>query len=122
MVSRKLYYYYYLKGDYERALEFRRLHPDQQTIHAYIEYIPIYGQLGIKQKELENWHKLQAEEPGWTAESFEDWWRLWNFRDEDVAKLMEASLSQECSGRKRSPASDPGCALHRGVRMSALGH
>ena len=41
-----LYYDYYLNGDYERALEFRRLHPDQQAIHAYVEYIPVYGQLG----------------------------------------------------------------------------
>ena len=84
-----LYYYYYLKGDYERALEFRRLHPDQQAIHAYIEYIPVYGQLGRTQEALENWHKLLAEDPGWTAESFKDWYHLWNMRDEDIAKLMD---------------------------------
>ena len=84
-----LYYYYYLKGDYERALEFRRLHPDQQAIHAYIEYIPVYGQLGRTQEALENWRKLLAEDPGWTAESFKDWYRLWNMRDEDIAKLMD---------------------------------
>src|SRR5262245_16167671 len=48
----------YLKGDYERALEFRRLHPDQHAVHAYIEYIPIYGQLGRKREALENWRKL----------------------------------------------------------------
>ena len=84
-----LYYYYYLKGDYERALEFRRLHPDQQAIHAYIEYIPVYGQLGRKQEALENWRKLLADVPGWSAESFEDWYHLWNMRDEDIAKLMD---------------------------------
>ena len=33
------YYDDYLKGDYEHALEFRRLHPDQQVLYAYIEYI-----------------------------------------------------------------------------------
>ena len=84
-----LYYYYYLKGDYERALEFRRLHPDQQAIHAYIEYIPVYGQLGRKKEALENWRKLLADVPGWTAESFEAWYHLWNMRDEDIAKLMD---------------------------------
>jgi tetratricopeptide (TPR) repeat protein len=36
-----MYYDYYLKGDYERALEFRRLHPDQHAIYTYIEYIPV---------------------------------------------------------------------------------
>ena len=80
---------YYLKGDYERALEFRRLHPDQDAIHAYIEYIPIYGQLGRKREALENWRKLLEVDRGWTAESFEKWYRLWNLRDEDVAKLMD---------------------------------
>ena len=84
-----LYYYHYLKGDYERALEFRRLHPDQQAIHAYIEYIPVYGQLGRKEEALENWRKLLADAPGWTAESFEAWYHLWNMRDEDIAKLMD---------------------------------
>ena len=84
-----LYYDYYLNGDYERALEFRRLHPDQQAIHAYIEYIPVYGQLGRTQEALENWRKLLADVPGWTAESFEAWYHLWNLRDEDIAKLMD---------------------------------
>jgi adenylate cyclase len=84
-----LYYYYYLKGDYERALEFRRLHPDQQAIHAYIEYIPVYGQLGRKEEALENWRKLLADAPGWTAARFEAWYHLWNMRDEDIAKLMD---------------------------------
>jgi tetratricopeptide (TPR) repeat protein len=84
-----LYYDYYLNGDYERALEFRRLHPDQQAIHAYIEYIPVYGQLGRKQEAQENWRKLLADVPGWTAESIEAWYHLWNMRDEDIAKLMD---------------------------------
>ena len=84
-----VYYDYYLNGDYKRALEFRRLHPDQQAIHAYIEYIPVYGQLGRKQEALENWQKLLAEDQNWTAESFETWYRLWNMRDEDIAKMMD---------------------------------
>jgi len=84
-----LYYYHYLKGDYERALEFRRLHPDQQAIHAYIEYIPVYGQLGRKEEALENWRKLLADVPGASAETFENWYHLWNMRDEDIAKLMD---------------------------------
>ena len=84
-----LYYDYYLKGDYERALEFRRLHADQHAIHAYIEYIPLYGQLGRKQEALENWRKLLEIDRGWTAKNFEDWYRLWNMRDEDIAKLID---------------------------------
>ena len=66
-----------------------RAHPDQQAIHAYIEYIPVSGQLGRKQEAQENWRKLLADAPGWTAESFEAWYHLWNMRDEDIAKLMD---------------------------------
>jgi TolB-like protein/class 3 adenylate cyclase/tetratricopeptide (TPR) repeat protein len=84
-----MYYEYYLQGDYERALEFRRLHPDQHWIHVYIEYIPVYGQLGRKEEALENWRKLLADVPGASAETFENWYHLWNMRDEDIAKLMD---------------------------------
>ena len=84
-----LYYDYYLKGDYERSLEFRRLHPDQQAIYTYIEYIPVYGQLGRKREAFENWRKLLKEDPDWTEESFKDWYHLWNMRDQDIAKMMD---------------------------------
>jgi tetratricopeptide (TPR) repeat protein len=84
-----MYYDYYLKGDYERALEFRRLHPDQHAIYTYIEYIPVLAQLGRKEEALKNWRKLRAEDPGWTAESFQNWYHLFNMRDEDIAKMMD---------------------------------
>jgi TolB-like protein len=85
-----MYTAYYLNGDYERALELTRQNKDQgDTFYAYIEYIPIYGQLGHKQEALEAWRKLREEEPNASAETFENWWRMWNFREEDIAKLMD---------------------------------
>jgi len=94
---------YYLKGDYERALEMRRQHADQQARHAYIEYIPIYGQLGRKQEALENWHKLLNEDPGATAESFENWYHQWNMRDADIAKLMDGVYKSGVLGAQANP-------------------
>ena len=38
---------------------------------------------------LENWRKLLAEDRSWTAESFKNWYRLFNMRDEDIAKMMD---------------------------------
>jgi hypothetical protein len=84
-----MYYDCYLRGDYEGALEFRRLHPDQKAIDTYIEYIPVYGHLGSKQEALENWRKLLAEDPSWTAESFKSWYHRLSMPDEDIAKLMD---------------------------------
>jgi len=84
-----LFYNHYMKGEYERALEFRRLHPDQQAVHAYVEFIPVLGQLGRKQEALEYWRKLKEAAPDWTVKSFESWYRLWNASDEDIAKFMD---------------------------------
>lgn len=79
---------YYLKGDYERALELLRQSPDQEPYTSRY-YIPIYGQLGRKQEALEKSRKLLAKEQGVTAESFENWYRMWNIREEDIARLMD---------------------------------
>jgi adenylate cyclase len=98
-----MYYDYYLQGDYEHALEFRRLHVDQQAMHAYIEYIPVYGQLGRKQEAQENWRKLLADVPGASAETFEAWYHLWNMRDEDIAKLMDGVYKSGVLGPEAKP-------------------
>jgi adenylate cyclase len=84
-----LYLNYYLTGDYERALELIRQTPDQQALVTNIDYLPILGQLGRKEEARENWQKILGEDPSWTAESFVKWYKLWNIRDEDSAKLME---------------------------------
>ena len=57
--------------------------------YAYLEIIPIYGQLGLKQEALEAWRGLLKKYPGASAETFANWWRLWNIHDDEVARLME---------------------------------
>ena len=100
----------YLNGDYKSALEMIRLSPDFQSgvKYAYMDYIAICGQLGRKQDALEKpelrcsddtelaapsadtaWQKVLKDDPGASAQTFEDWYRMWNFRDEDIAKLMD---------------------------------
>ena len=84
-----VYTAYYLSGDYERALEVAKQNQQWEMFYSYLKIIPIYGQLGRKQEALEAWHMLLKQYPGASAASFEDWWRLWNIRDDEVAKLME---------------------------------
>jgi tetratricopeptide (TPR) repeat protein len=93
----------YLNGAYEHALELIRQSPDQQLLYIHIKYISIYGQLGRKREALENWRKLLAEDPSWTAESFENWHRLWNFRDEDIAKFMDGVNKSGVLGVEAKP-------------------
>jgi tetratricopeptide (TPR) repeat protein len=97
-----LYLAYYIMGDYERALELARQNRDKST-YTYIEFIPIYGQLGRKQEALEIWRKLLAEDPSWTAESFENWYRMWNMRDEDIAKFMDGVSKSGVLGVEAKP-------------------
>ncbi len=94
---------YHLNGDYERALDVKRQDPVQHSLFTYIYYIPVYGQLGRKQEALDNWRKLLVEDPSWTAESFENWYRLWNFRDEDIAKLMDGVYKSGVLGVEAKP-------------------
>ena len=84
-----LYSNYYLTGDFERALQLIRQDPDQRSLYHYIDYLPILGALGRKEEARENWQKILAEDPSWTAESFVKWYKTWNMRDEDIAKLMD---------------------------------
>ncbi len=64
----------YLKGDYERAFDVARQNREHDTFYAHIEYVPIYGQLGMRQEAVDTWHKLQTEVPGASAETFANWW------------------------------------------------
>ena len=79
----------YLKGDYKHALEVARRNQDAEMFYSYLEIIPIFGQLGMKEEALDAWKKLQAQLPDASAKTFEDWWRLWNISDAEVGKLME---------------------------------
>ena len=67
-----------------------------------------YGQLGRRQEALENWRKLLADVPGASAETFKDWYHLWNMRDEDIAKLMDGVYKSGVLGDEARRASDPG--------------
>jgi adenylate cyclase len=84
-----VYTAYYLGGDYERALEVAKQNQDSEMFYSYLEIIPIYGQLGMKKEALEAWRMLLSQYPGASASTFEDWWRLWNIHDNEVAKLMD---------------------------------
>ena len=93
----------YLKGDYKHALEVAKQNQDAEMFYSYLEIIPIYGQLGMKREALEAWQALLKVYPGATAASFEDWWRLWNISDAEVAKLMDGVYKSGVVGVEAMP-------------------
>ncbi|MFT3730356.1 MAG: hypothetical protein QM780_02870 [Hyphomicrobium sp.] len=78
----------YLAGDYSQALEIAK-QGIQEMFYVYLEIIPIYGQLGMKREAAEAWRSMQKLYPGATAQSFADWWRLWNIHEDEVGRLMD---------------------------------
>jgi acyl-CoA synthetase (NDP forming) len=56
-----------------------------------------------KQEALEKWQKVLAEDPSWSAESFVKWYKLWNIRDEDSAKLMDGIYRTGVLGAEAKP-------------------
>jgi adenylate cyclase len=98
-----VYTAYYLDGDYARALEVARQNTQQEMFYSYLEIIPIYGQLGMKQEALEAWHNLRKDLPSPSAQTFENWWRLWNIRDEEVSKLMDGVYKSGVLGVDAKP-------------------
>ena len=103
-----VYTAYYLKGDYERALEVARQNQDQEMFYSYLEIIPIYGKLGLKQEALEAWRGLLKQYPGASAETFANWWRLWNIQDDEVARLMEGVYKSGVLGANATAGQRPG--------------
>ena len=94
----------YLNGDYVHALEVARQNQDPEMFYSYLEIIPIYGQLGRKQDALEAWQALLKVYPGATAASFEDWWRLWNIHEDEIAKLMDGVYKSGVLGVEARPS------------------
>ena len=93
----------YLNGDYRHALEVARQNQDPEMFYSYLEIIPIYGQLGMKQEALDAWQSLLKQYPGASAATFENWWRLWNIRGEEVAKLMDGVYKSGVLGVEAIP-------------------
>ena len=94
----------YLNGDYERAIEVARQNQDQEMFYSYIEIIPIYGQLGRKKDASDAWQALLKQYPGASAKTFEDWWRLWNISEPEIAKLMDGVYKSGVLDAEAKPA------------------
>ncbi|WP_295556235.1 hypothetical protein [uncultured Hyphomicrobium sp.] len=84
-----VFYHRYLTGNYSQALEILRQDTDRKAPYLLVAYIPLYGQLHMTQEALAAWNRLHVENTVWSAADLESWWRTRNFREEDIAKLMD---------------------------------
>src|SRR5262245_52601690 len=70
-VHTTLFYDYYLRGEYRKAVEVIRQHPRQGLLETLFKYVTAYGQLGESTKAHEYWAKCLALAPQFSI----DWVR-----------------------------------------------
>ncbi len=54
-----------------------------------MQFVAAYGQLGEFDKAQYFWERCHDLDPDWSVRSPLEIWTLWNFRDEDIDKLMD---------------------------------
>ena len=98
-----LYLNYYLTGDYERALELIRQDPNQETLYSYIDYLPILGAARPQGGGAREMAEDTRRGPKLDGREFVKWYKIWNIRDEDSAKLMEGIYKTGVLGAEAKP-------------------
>ena len=63
-----LYYDFYRKGMYSKALEVLKLHPVQGLVETQNKYTAVYAELGDLDKAREHWEKCIEIDPEWSAQ------------------------------------------------------
>lgn len=83
---------YDVVAKYERSPMRRpcHVHLTRQPMYmTQMDYLPIYGQLGMLQQAREAWSNVLKTEPNCSENSFLNWYQRWNMRPQDVVKFMQ---------------------------------
>ena len=86
-----------LHASRQRAERVRRFGADGGIVQCLLQSLHV-------QEALEKWQRVLGEDPSWSAESFEKWYKFWNIRDEDSAKLMEGIYKTGVLGMDAKPS------------------
>ena len=84
-----LWHYHYLRGEYDKAIKKSFISPAQDHPITAMQFVAAYGQLGEFDKAQYFWERCHDLDPDWSVRSPLEIWTLWNFRDEDIDKLMD---------------------------------
>ncbi len=94
----------YLNGDYERALEVARQNQTTRNVLLLLWRLSRSTASSVASRtHSKPGRRCSRLYPGATAASFEDWWRLWNISDAEVAKLMEGVYKSGVLGVEAMP-------------------
>jgi len=85
-----LYYDFYRRGMYTKALEILKVHPTQGLIENQQKYTAVYAELGDLEKAHEHWKRCLEIDPDWSAQKLYRLFHLWNFEESFVTRYMQS--------------------------------
>ena len=85
-----LYYDFYRRGLYTKALEILKVHPAQGLVENQHKYTAVYAELGDLEKAHEHWKRCIEIDPDWSAQKMYRLFHLWNFEESFVTRYMQS--------------------------------
>jgi len=85
-----LYYDFYRRGLYAKALEILKLHPVQGLVENQHKYTAAYAELGDLEKAREHWKKCLEIDPDWSILKMHRLFHLWNYEESFVTRYMQS--------------------------------
>ena len=85
-----LYYDFYRRGMYTKALEILKVHPAQGLVDNQHKYTAVYAELGDLEKAHEHWKRCLEIDPDWSVQKMYRLYQLWNFEESFVTRYMQS--------------------------------
>lgn len=84
-----IHYDLYRQGKYRESLGAVLAHPEQHTLHTQWKYVPLYGELGDREKAREHWKKCVEIDPDWSVARLIEHLRLWNVPESLIGRYVD---------------------------------
>jgi adenylate cyclase len=85
-----LYYDFFRKKEFPRALEILRAHPSQDMVEQQLKYVAVYAELGEFDKAREHWNNCVKLDPKWSLARMKEILMLWNFPKDFSARYLQS--------------------------------
>ena len=85
-----LFYDFYRRGLYAKALDILKVHPAQGLAENQQKYVAVYAELGDLGKAHEHWKKCLELDPDWSVQKMYRLIHLWNFEESFGSRYMQS--------------------------------
>ena len=94
-----LFYDFYRRGLYAKALDILKVHPAQGLAENQQKYVAVYAELGDLDKAHGHWRKCLEIDPDWSVQKMYRLIHLWNFEERFITRYMQSIAKAGYVGR-----------------------